>query len=277
MDYGASFLGETDDVRMARVFERAALRVARVYEIYPSPGCLVLEDLGDTTLESALLSGDAATGRALHEKAVALAADIADRGTRALAASDRAQGPALDSERFRFEMRYFLEHYAAGFRGLESIPEPLRDALLLLADRAATGPSVLCHRDFHSRNLMVLDGELAMVDIQDARWGPDTYDLASLLRDAYVDVDEAFVEEVLARFPQDFRARFEVVAVQRMIKALGTFGYQVGVLARPRYVSAIRRTLERLRAVLQESDTLRPVFVALLAAGLLTTPAELEG
>ena len=57
---------------------------------------------------------------------------------------------------------------------------------------AETPERVFCHRDFHSRNLMVLtDGSLAMVDIQDARWGPLTYDLASLLRDAYMRIDDS--------------------------------------------------------------------------------------
>jgi aminoglycoside/choline kinase family phosphotransferase len=173
-------------------------------------------------------------------------------------------------------MDYFLEHYAGGFRRVGAIPRSLRDALHELADRAAGGPRVFCHRDFHSRNLMVVGGELAMVDIQDARWGPDTYDLASLLRDAYVDVDDAFFESVLARLQEDVRARFEVVSVERMIKALGTFGYQVGALGRTRYAPAITRTLARLRAMLPGSSSLAPLHRQIDAVGLLDTPSGLE-
>jgi N-acetylmuramate 1-kinase len=276
MDYGAPFQGETDDVRLARVFEAASLRVAKILEVHPTPGCLVLEDLGDAMLESRLLSGDRSEARSLHRKAVDLSTAIAERGTPALAASDRAGGPALDAERFRFEMDYFLEHYAGGFRRLGSIPAPLREALRDLADRAAAGPRVFCHRDFHSRNLMIVGGELAMVDIQDARWGPDTYDLASLLRDAYVDVDDGFVAAVLAGFPEDFRSRFEIVSAERMIKALGTFGYQVGALGRSRYGAAIVRTLARLRAVLPGSRSLGPLHRLLDESGLLETPSSLE-
>jgi aminoglycoside/choline kinase family phosphotransferase len=277
MDYGAPFEGETDDVRLARVFEAASLRVARVHEAHPTPGCLVMEDLGDTMLEAVLLTGDDALGRSLHEKAVELTRAIAGRGTPALERSERAAGPTLDAARFRFEMDYFLEHYAAGFLRIGSIPASLREALHGLADLAASGPRVFCHRDFHSRNLMVVGGELAMVDIQDARWGPDTYDLASLLRDAYVDVDEAFVESVLGRLDGEVRARFEVVAAQRMLKALGTFGYQVGVLGRRRYAPAIGRTLARLRRVLPRGGSLEAVHRRLADAGLLATPSALEG
>ena len=119
-----------------------------------------------------------------------------------------------------------------GLRGMEPAPS-LRPRLHALADAAAASSApVLCHRDYHSRNLMVRgDGSLAMVDFQDARWGPDTYDLASLLRDAYVEIDEGLVERMVARFgdAQDLRARFDLVAAERMIKALGTFGYQASV------------------------------------------------
>ena len=58
----------------------------------------------------------------------------------------------------------------------------------MLADELADEPRVLCHRDYHSRNLMIHERRLYIIDYQDARMGPDTYDLASLLRDSYVDL-----------------------------------------------------------------------------------------
>jgi aminoglycoside/choline kinase family phosphotransferase len=187
---------------------------------------------------------------------VTLAAGIATRGTDALRRSDRAPGPALDEERFLFEMRFFLEHFVGGFLARPEVEAELRDALFDLARAAAAHPRVLCHRDFHSRNLMVRpDGSLAMVDIQDARWGPDTYDIASLLRDAYVDLGDAEVAEYLEAYrlrldarldPEAFGSRFRAVAAQRMIKALGTFGYQIVRLGRERYRGAIPRTVGRL-------------------------------
>ena len=59
---------------------------------------------------------------------------------------------------------------------------------------------MLCHRDYHSRNLMLRDGALFIIDFQDARMGPDTYDLVSLLRDSYVDLASQQVEELIAYF-----------------------------------------------------------------------------
>jgi aminoglycoside/choline kinase family phosphotransferase len=275
MDYGAPFEGETDDQRMARVFAAAGLPVARILDAAPEYGCLLLEDLGDRMLEAALLEATA-TGAGPDEPppllgaAVDLAARIADRGTPALERSERRDGPVLDEERFVFEMEFFLEHYAGALRGLRRPSPELRRELHELARAAATTPrKVLCHRDFHSRNLMVLEeGGLAMVDIQDARWGPDSYDLASLLRDAYVEIPERWVEPLIGRYldaleapprRDAFRARFHRVAAQRMIKALGTFGYQTARRGSERYLDAAERTVRRLRAVLPLREETRPL------------------
>lgn len=281
MDYGAPFEGETDDVRLARLFERADLPVARVLDVLPEAGCLLLEDLGDLTLEDAL--GRAGMGRvpsrsALYRAAITLAARIGAQGTAALAASDRRGGPALDAERFQFEMDYFQENFLGRLRGLPTVPAALERELADLAVGAASHPRVLCHRDYHSRNLMVRgDGTLAMVDIQDARWGPDTYDVASLLRDAYVDLPDAEVDELLRAFAatsasaEDLGAvesRFRIAATQRMIKALGTFGYQIAVLGRERYRDAVPRTVDRLKRSLPGRAEFRGLDAALREAGV---------
>jgi len=279
MDYGRPFEGTTDDVVLSGLFLEAGLPVARVLGSHAEVGCLFLEDLGPDTLEDALGRLDPRTpeGRtrslALYRDAARLAAEIVVRGTPVLAASARAAGPALDAARFRFEMEFFLAHFVGDLLGARESEADLAPALNRLAEGAAGGTrGVLCHRDFHSRNLMVVPGDgLAMVDIQDARWGPDTYDLVSLLFDAYFDVpDEAFragVEEFLsvsgpAVDVRGFEERFSVVAAERMIKALGTFGYQVAVLGKDRYRAGIPRTLARLRRLLPSIPGGEPIHRA---------------
>jgi aminoglycoside/choline kinase family phosphotransferase len=120
---------------------------------------------------------------------------------------------------------------------------------------------VLCHRDYHSRNLMLHEGRLYIIDFQDARMGPDTYDLVSLLRDSYVDFTEPQVEALIAFFlagsggpaadPAEFRRRFDLMAVQRNLKALGTFGYQTLTRANTVYIQYMPRTLRYVRANLE--------------------------
>ncbi len=257
MDYGEPFTGESDDQRMTEVFLEAGLPVPRVLDASPAVGCLVLEDLGDRLLESWVATEGPLRGL---ERAVDLAAAIATRGTPVLARSYRAEGPRLDGDRFRFEMEFFRRHFLGGWLGRGDLVEAWTAPLDRLAELAAAGPAVLCHRDYHSRNLMVrADGSLALVDIQDARWGPDSYDLASILWDAYLEIDPdwrpGLVDRYLAALPggperDAFVARLEVVAAERMIKALGTFGYQIGVLGRTRYEDAVPRTLTRLERLL---------------------------
>jgi N-acetylmuramate 1-kinase len=117
---------------------------------------------------------------------------------------------------------------------------------------------VLCHRDYHSRNLMLHAGRLFIIDFQDARMGPDTYDLVSLLRDSYVDLPDRDVDELIAYFlalkgpgvrhgAHTFRARFDLMAVQRNLKALGTFGYQTMARGNPVYIQYMPRTLAYVR------------------------------
>jgi aminoglycoside/choline kinase family phosphotransferase len=271
MDYGEPFTGETDDMALARLFKEAELPVAAIVEASPEHGCLLLEDLGDISLESLLASEP---GLAQLKPAVLLAAEVAERGTPVLERSDRAGGPALDEERFIFEMEFFVEHYLEGFLGLESLPPELRGELHALAALAADSPrKIFCHRDFHSRNLMVRpDGSLAMVDIQDARWGPDSYDLASLLRDAYADIEDGWLDQLIQIYlgalsnPPDaatFRRRFDIVAAQRMIKALGTFGYQRNVRGSNRYDEALRRTAGRLKLHLPRMESTAKMAVLL--------------
>lgn len=283
MDYGKPFSGETDDIRLNRVFRAAGLPVAEILDQSPESGCLLLEDLGDRTLERLFRQRPGPPGPIEHswlERAVRLAARLADRGTPALERSERADGPALDAERFRFEMDFFLDRFAGALRGCARTPPGLRDELYGLAERAARSPHpVFCHRDFHSRNLLVTEREqLVLVDIQDARWGPDSYDLASLLRDAYIEIEEGWIEPLVDLYlsalsrptdPDSFRRRLHLVAAQRMIKALGTFGHQIAVKRNDRYLEAARRTVRRLRRLLPAFEETRSLAERMSSAALL--------
>ena len=133
------------------------------------------------------------------------------------------------------------------------------------------------HRDYHSRNLMLHDGRLYVIDFQDARMGPDTYDLASLLRDSYVDLPEPVVDELIGYFlalkgdaagleaPREFRRRFDLMALQRNLKALGTFGYQRSTRGNPVYIQYIPRTLASAADNLVRHDRFAPLREVLAA------------
>ena len=99
---------------------------------------------------------------------------------------------------------------------------------------------------------MLAGDRLCIIDFQDARMGPDTYDMVSLLRDSYVDVPQIAADDLIAYFlalqgrageEAAYRRRFDVMALQRNLKALGTFGYQAATRQNPVYIQYMPRTL----------------------------------
>jgi aminoglycoside/choline kinase family phosphotransferase len=111
-------------------------------------------------------------------------------------------GIAFDVEKLTWELQFFTKHFLEAYRGRSSPRRTRRRCRRVhaIVEELASEPRVLCHRDYHSRNLMLHEGSLYIIDFQDARMGPDTYDLVSLLRDSYVDFTEAQVEELIAFF-----------------------------------------------------------------------------
>lgn len=246
-------------VNVARLFAAMPLPVPRVRDEAADLGILALDDLGDLTLQAHVASAPTTTDQPRYERAVDFVAVMQQRGAALADARFIPYGLAFDVEKLMWEMDFFLRHFLQAFRRVELTAASLaalRAHLLALVEELAAEPRVLCHRDYHSRNLMVDGDNLWIIDFQDARMGPDTYDLASLLRDSYVDMPAAMFDALLARFvraagitsgPAAFRERFDRMALQRNLKALGTFGHQAVARANPAYAQYVPRTLAYVR------------------------------
>jgi aminoglycoside/choline kinase family phosphotransferase len=234
-------------------------------------GILLLEDLGDVTLQEKLRDAGAAERDALYREALVCLAALqrkAAEGPR----TDACFGVAFDVEKLSWELHYFEKHFLEGLRGCDLSVEDratLAEGFHRLAEEIASWPRVLCHRDFHSRNLMLNRGRLHWIDFQDARMGPATYDVASLLRDSYVDLPEELVEERAEEFRraavpgesrETFAQRLELMSVQRNLKALGTFGYMATVRDNGVYLPYIPRTLASARRNLARHRSLEPLW-----------------
>jgi aminoglycoside/choline kinase family phosphotransferase len=258
-------------VNVARLLDQMPVPIPTVLGHAEDLGVLALEDLGDVTLQAHLGAATPAEHAALYRQAVALIATIQCRGSELSNPAFVPYGIAFDVEKLTWEMDFFIKHFVEAYRGV-LIPPSARDALreelaTIIAELAAE-TRVLCHRDYHSRNLMLHQDKLYIIDFQDARMGPDTYDLVSLLRDSYVDLTEQTVDELIAYFlaltgetgtESEFRARFDVMALQRNLKALGTFGYQTTARRNSVYIQYIPRTLRHVRDNLEH----RPRFARL--------------
>jgi aminoglycoside/choline kinase family phosphotransferase len=246
-------------VNVARLLARMPVPVPAVLGHADDLGVLALEDLGDVTLQAHLGAATPAEHAALYRQSVALIATLQRRGAELASREYLPYGIAFDVEKLTWEMDFFIKHFLEAYRGLllsDDQRSALRTELSILVEQLAAEHRVLCHRDYHSRNLMLHDDELYIIDFQDARMGPDTYDLVSLLRDSYVDLPEGTVDELIAYFlalkgetahADEFRRRFDVMALQRNLKALGTFGYQTTARRNPVYIQYIPRTLRYVR------------------------------
>ncbi len=240
-------------VQVADLFRRLPVPVPAVLDTDAELGIVVLEDLGDETLEVVLSRLPAGEHEAWYRNATALIATIQQGGRRLADGGASGAEPfrlAFDAAKLRWELRFFLDHFVAGYRRRALTPaarSALEVELGTLADEMAGEPRVLCHRDFHSRNLMAHRGRLYAIDFQDARMGPDTYDLVSLLRDAYAQLDAASVGRLIAHYQalagigdgDALRQRFRRTTIQRTLKALGTFGYQIAARGNDRYRTAV--------------------------------------
>jgi hypothetical protein len=246
-------------VNVATLMAKMPVPIPEVLGHADDMGVLALQDLGDVTLQAHLGAAPPAEHAALYRQAVALIATLQKRGEQLASPEYLPYGIAFDVEKLTWELDFFTKHFLEAYRGV-TLPDgkraALREEFAVVVRELASEPRVLCHRDYHSRNLMLREGQLYIIDFQDARMGPDTYDLVSLLRDSYVDLPEHTVNELIAYFlalkgvtgeDPDFRRRFDLMALQRNLKALGTFGYQTTAKRNPVYIQYIPRTLRYVR------------------------------
>ena len=162
---------------------------------------------------------------ALYREAIEFIARLQRRGAELASETCTPYRLAFDVEKLTWELDFFVTAFLEGYRGAVAVAGGTRrrssDEWTAIAGELAAEPRVLCHRDYHSRNLMVHDGGLFVIDFQDARMGPDTYDLVSLLRDSYVDINDARARRVRSRTSCRSRAGPDAARVPPPIRSHG--------------------------------------------------------
>jgi len=251
-------------VNVADLFTKIGVPVPAIVGHAADLGVLALQDLGDVTLQANLGTKTSEQHDDQYREAMGFIELLQRRGAEFRSINYLPYQIGFDSPKLMWELEFFFRHFLEGYRGAvfsQAERDVLTEEFTTLAEELSAEPRVLCHRDYHSRNLMVHGDGLYVIDFQDARLGPDTYDLVSLLRDSYVDLPEATLTQFIAYFlalrgrrddPETFRARFDVMALQRNLKALGTFGYQTLARNNTVYIQYIPRTLAYVHANLQK-------------------------
>ncbi|MEK6706297.1 MAG: phosphotransferase [Candidatus Poribacteria bacterium] len=256
--------------------------VPDVYEVDAKRGFILLEDLGDVTMLRRLQeASDSDIERTLYEQAIDQLVHLQVK------ASTYENTPRIeafdlrfDFEKLMWEVGFTIEHFYKRYLK-RTINEPdlniMRDGFSEISTFLEKLPVVLTHRDFHSRNIMITqvsdkggagtvfssNEKFVLIDFQDARMGPAVYDLASLLRDSYYQLEECqvtrLIDYYLARWEamtgnhvkkDVFIYSFDMMAIQRNFKAIGSFASFLNHRGDTTYLKYIGNTFENIRRTL---------------------------
>jgi N-acetylmuramate 1-kinase len=261
-------------VKVSRLMGDAGLNVPRIIEWDEASGFLLLDDLGTQTMIEAIVPADAAASQRLYLRAL-------DALVAWQAASRPGVLPAYDSVLLARELALFPDWYLERHRGVKvegRVRETLDAMFKSIIDHNLAAPAVFVHRDFMPRNLMIpadpAEPRLGVLDFQDAVQGPITYDIASLMRDAFLSWDEDFVLDITVRYWQraqkaglpvdrdfgEFYRRVEWMGLQRHLKVAGIFARLTLRDGKPRYLADTPRFIAYIRATAGRYRELAPLL-----------------
>ncbi|MBB3180420.1 aminoglycoside phosphotransferase family protein [Variovorax sp. Sphag1AA] len=258
-------------VHVASLMAAAGVTAPQVLEWDRENGFLLLDDLGYQTMLDVIDPADPNAARPLYEQAI-------DSLILWQLASKPDELPPYDRALLERELSLFPQWYVGQHRGIAvegKVKERLYRTFNLIVESNLAAPCVYVHRDFMPRNLMVCDGApLGVLDFQDAVHGPITYDIASLMRDAFLTWEEDFVIDMTVRYWQkarkaglpvdeDFGAFYRAVewmGLQRHLKVAGIFARLTLRDGKPKYLADAPRFINYIRATAGRYRELTPLL-----------------
>lgn len=273
-------------------FKKHHVHVPEVLHFSEKEGLVLLEDLGDLTLERKFWeSQNQLSALPFYKMSIDELIQIHFKSTQ-----DKQPCTAFDlefdTEKLLWEMNYGVDNLIKGvcqFKISEAAEKELAKCLKSICDRISAEPKYIVHRDYHSRNLMIKFDQIRVIDFQDARLGAVQYDLVSLLRDSYVNLNDEMVQLLLQDYlekanpylPKNFSREhfdeiFEYQTVQRCFKACGSFASFYNQRKDTRYLKYISQTLKRvLKSATMFSDC-QPMIQVLLDSGAMERKYEVS-
>ena len=258
-------------VDLGQALHAAGLRTPKVHHTEPQKGWMLLEDFGSQTFADAL--NNSSDSLPLYRQAIEVIAQI--QNSPALQVKSQTL-PSYTAEMINRELSIFPQWCLQGHLNIELDLQDKSDwqtLTNLLANVFSEQPQTFVHRDFHSRNLMVLgDLNLGLIDFQGAVRGPMTYDWVSLLRDCYVDMPapqmkalfqelrtSALKEHSGKHSMEDVRRWFDFTGMQRHLKAIGIFCRLKQQDHKTAYMADVPRTFKYVQAVAKKYEELGPL------------------
>ncbi len=250
-------------INVLKHLKASQVSVPQLYYYDEERGWLFLEDLGDVTLWEELKGRDLETHRRYYTLAIDELLKIQIQATRLANPNCIAFGRAFDVPLLMWEFDHFLEYGVEVYKKKKihsQDRQKISAAFEEISQSLATESRCFTHRDYHSRNLMIQGERIRVLDFQDALMGPAQYDLASLLRDSYLSLSEKLITELLDYYidrkqslegmavnRQRFVKLFDMMSIQRNLKAAGRFAYIDAVKHNSNYLQFIPPTLGYVR------------------------------
>jgi N-acetylmuramate 1-kinase len=249
-------------LNVGRHMQERGLPVPKIYLDAVDSGALLLEDLGEVQFADKVQEATLETKRSWYGVAV----DLMTKMHRSMWPAPKgclAATRTFDYDLLRFELDHYREWGAEALleKTLDSdTRQRLDNAFDVLAKEISTLPQGFVHRDYQSRNLMVLGDEprqenLVIIDFQDAFGGPRIYDLVALLNDSYVDLEGDFKEEMVARYAEKMELdegellnEFRLITIQRKLKDGGRFVFIDRVKGNPKFLPFVDGSFARVRS-----------------------------
>ncbi len=272
MEFSPLESGESSFTNVLTHLKGCGIGVPDLYYSDLKNGLILLEDVGDLTLERIFYNKDEYLK--YYYKAIDELLKLQIRASRF---NPRCSAFRLffDVDKFMEEFELFLNYLIEDYKGIRirsGDRKALRKYFLDISELLARQPLYFTHRDYHSRNIMIKDERIKLIDFQDARMGLCQYDLASLLRDSYVSLKEEIIRELLEYYVdqkeeiesvkinmEEFVRLFDFTSIQRNLKACGTFAFLYKVKNKKGYARYIKNTLKYVKRNLEKYEELLPL------------------
>jgi aminoglycoside/choline kinase family phosphotransferase len=267
-------------VEIAKFLETHGIRAPKIYFHDAAEGLIWIEDLGEHDLYS-YRRDSWLVRRAFYESALDEIIKLHSLPESVCLEMKEHLPAEFNAALYQWEQSYFFENCLG--RYFEMSESKLEDLAALpvlqeVAEHLASLPRVLVHRDFQSQNIIIQNGQANLIDFQGMRPGLAQYDLASLLFDPYVELSGAERSELISYYRQkqtdngrrvdgDFDHTLRLCAMQRLMQALGAYGFLGLIRGHQDFLQYIPRAVRSLREIVATIDDLKPLASLLADLG----------
>jgi len=227
-------------VELTKLYKENGINVPEIIKTFEDR-IIILEDLGKESFQQVFRKSNIEKKKELLRKTAQIISQLHNIPL-------EKTNMVLGQERLRYEMDFFLKNYIQNTISQKE-KELLQKRLYNLVE-SITSDRIFSHRDFHSRNMYICRDQIYLIDFQDSLQGPYYYDIVSFSNDSYLDLGSLkpyFFSLLSEQNIKIEKKQLNLTALQRNIKALGTFGYQINIRKNLSYKKYIKRTLSHIK------------------------------